>query len=100
MVRLHRYTDFSLIGNKTEVLHAEGKAKPSFLSIQLETHTHEGAETLNTTAGIKGAAGVMYCSAADTVRAQPTYLKLSLLTLVPQDIVDVVDVLHGHGAQL
>ncbi|KAF9460615.1 cytochrome P450 CYP621A2 [Collybia nuda] len=43
-----------------------GKAKPSFLASQLEARIREGNDAQNTIADIKGAAGVMYCAAADT----------------------------------
>lgn len=53
--------------NSEEILQAEGNAKSSFLSTQLEAHNRDGPNSLNTIADIKGAAGVIYCAAADTV---------------------------------
>ncbi|KAF9459490.1 cytochrome P450 [Collybia nuda] len=45
---------------------AEGNAKPSFLSTNLEEYNRDGPDHPNTIADIKGAAGQMYCVAADT----------------------------------
>lgn len=61
-----------VVGISEELLQAEGKAKPSFLANQLEKHSRDGLGSPNTIADIKGAAGVMYCAAADTVSGQPS----------------------------
>jgi hypothetical protein len=64
-----------------KALQAAGNAKPSFLSTQLEAHSREGADSPNTLADIKGAAGVMYCAAADTVSGHSRHRSIILLSL-------------------
>jgi hypothetical protein len=58
---LHKGTVLNL------VLQAEGQAKPSFLAYHLEALHRDGPNCPNTPEDIKGAAGVMYGAAADTV---------------------------------
>lgn len=53
--------------NLTEISQAEGTAKSSFLTTQLEANDRDGPEASVTLEDIKGAAGVMYCAGADTV---------------------------------